>query len=223
MNPTILVSLFLLGLTMGAGAWSGSWGYKLGREALKGITQPDVRPTNNLAGVQSTGSRKVEIEFFKEKDILVNVNNVIANGGAVSEKKAADNSQKAKENNANKSNNTSEAKLPIVSRDRGVVMEVYKVRRWGNSLVLDVNLKNEGEQSVRFLYSFLNITDDQGRVLSASTEDLPGEIPPNGRRYYGIVTIPIALLDKAKQLSLGLTDYPDQKLQLKMSNIPVKM
>jgi len=29
------------------------------------------------------------------------------------------------------------------------------------------------------------------------------------------------LLENAKRLSLTLTDYPDQKLQLKMSEIPV--
>jgi len=29
------------------------------------------------------------------------------------------------------------------------------------------------------------------------------------------------LLEDAKKLSLTLTDYPDQKLQLKMSEIPV--
>lgn len=71
------------------------------------------------------------------------------------------------------------------------------------------------------MYSFLNVTDDQGRSLSASTEDLPGELPPNGRRYYGIITIPVALLDNAQELSLELTDYPDQKLDLKMSKIKI--
>lgn len=222
MNPTILVSLALLGLMIGAGASTGSWGYKLGREALKGITQPDVRPTNNITGANNSFSGKGEVVFLKEQNILANVNKAIANGEADKEKKAPDNSAKAEEEKA-KAAAADEKKLPIVSSDRGVVLEVYKVRRWGNSLVLDVNLKNEGDQSVRFLYSFLNVTDEQGRVLSASTEDLPGELPPNGRKYYGIITIPVALLDDAKQLSLGLTDYPNQDLQLKMSGIPVKM
>ena len=222
MNPTILVSLALFALMIGAGATTGSWGYKLGREALKGITQPDVRPTNSLTGVSGSLSGKGEVVFLKEKDILANVNKAITSGKVAEEKKAQENGGQEKEEKA-KTTASAEKKLPIVSKDRGVVLEVYKVRRWGNSLVLDVNLKNEGEQSVRFLYSFLNVTDSEGRVLSASTEDLPGEIPPNGRRYYGIITIPLALLDDAKQLSLGLTDYPNQQLQLKMSGIPVKM
>jgi hypothetical protein len=222
MNPTIIVSLALLALMIGAGATTGSVGYKLGREALKGITQPDVRPTNNLTGTNKSLSGKGQVVFLKEKDILVNVHKAIVNGGTDKEKKGQENSAKAQEDKA-KTAASSQKKLPIVSSDRGVELEVYKIRMWGNSLVLDVNLKNQGEESVRFLYSFLNVTDENGRVLSASTEDLPGELPPNGRRYYGIITIPIALLDDAKQLSLGLTDYPNQKLQLKMSGIPVKM
>jgi hypothetical protein len=67
----------------------------------------------------------------------------------------------------------------------------------------------------------LNVTDDQGRALSAITEGLPGELPPTGEAFSGTVSIPTALLEDAKKLSMTLTDYPDQKLQLKMSEIPV--
>jgi hypothetical protein len=70
MNSTIFVSLALLALMIGAGSTTGSWGYKLGREALKGITQPDVRPTNNLTGAKTSLSSKAEVVFLKEKDIL---------------------------------------------------------------------------------------------------------------------------------------------------------
>jgi hypothetical protein len=35
------------------------------------------------------------------------------------------------------------------------------------------------------------------------------------------VTIPTALLENAKELSLTLTDYPAQKLQLQIAGIPV--
>jgi hypothetical protein len=57
--------------------------------------------------------------------------------------------------------------------------------------------------------------------LSAITEGLPGEVPANGEEFTGTVSIPTALLEDAKSLSLTLTDYPDQKLQLKMSEIPI--
>ncbi|NEQ41525.1 MAG: hypothetical protein F6K40_37160 [Okeania sp. SIO3I5] len=221
MNSSIFLTLGLLALMFGAGLSSASWGFKLGREALKGITQPDTRPTNNLASDQSNSNRREELVFLKEDKIIINVKSTIINGGVVDKKTALEGSQekqgKAKSNQATQPQQT----FPIVSSDGGVVLEVEKVRRWGNSLVLDVNLKNQGDRAVRFLYSFLNITDEQGRVLSASTEDLPGELPPNGRRYYGIITIPITLLDNAKELSLELTDYPAQKLDLKMSKIKI--
>jgi hypothetical protein len=102
-----------------------------------------------------------------------------------------------------------------------VTLEVRSASQQGGSLLLNVSLKNDGANAVRFLYSFLNVTDDQGRALSAITEGLPGELPPNGQEFSGTVSIPTALLENAKRLSLTLTDYPDQKLQLKMSEIPV--
>lgn len=43
-NPTVILTFILLFLMMGAGLFSGTWGYSLGREALRGITQPDSRP-----------------------------------------------------------------------------------------------------------------------------------------------------------------------------------
>ena len=221
MNSSIFLTLGLLALMFGAGLSSASWGFKLGREALKGITQPDTRPTNNLTSAQGNLNRREELVFLKEDKIISNVKNIIINGGVVEEKTAKEDSQKKQ--SKVKSNQTTQTKqtFPIISSDAGVVLEVNDVRRWGNSLVLDVNLKNQGDRAVRFLYSFLNITDEQGRVLSASTEDLPGELPPNARKYYGIITIPVTLLNNAKELSLELTDYPDQKLNLKISKIQI--
>ena len=221
MNSSIFLTLGLLALMFGAGLSSASWGFKLGREALKGITQPDTRPTNNLTGAQGNLNRREELVFLKEDKIIRNVKNIIINGGVVEEKTAKEDSKEKQ--GKTKSNQTTQTKqaFPIISSDAGIVLEVYNMRRWGNSLVLDVNLKNQGDRSVRFLYSFLNITDEQGRVLSASTEDLPGELPPNARKYYGIITIPVTLLNNAKELSLELTDYPDQKLNLKISKIKI--
>jgi hypothetical protein len=113
-------------------------------------------------------------------------------------------------------------RFPIATQDQDVSLEVTGVRRQGSALLLDVSLKNEGSRSVQFLYSFLNVTDDRGRALSATTEGLPGDLPPSDRSYSGTVSIPTALLDNAQKLSLTLTDYPDQELELKMSEIPVQ-
>ena len=221
MNSSIFLTLGLLALMFGAGLSSASWGFKLGREALKGITQPDTRPTNNLAGTQGNSNRREELVLLKEEKIVLNVKNTIINGGVVEKKTTVGESYQKQGKVESGQINQPQQTFPIISSDAGVVLEINDIRRWGNSIVLDVNLKNKGDRAVRFLYSFLNIKDEQGRVISASTEDLPGELPPNARRYYGIITIPVALLDNAKEISLELTDYPDQKLDLKISKIKI--
>ncbi|MDJ0554091.1 MAG: hypothetical protein QNJ68_06575, partial [Microcoleaceae cyanobacterium MO_207.B10] len=81
MNSTIVLTLSLLALMFGAGLSSASWGFSLGREALKGITQPDTRPTNNIAGTKGTGTRKENVVLVKEEKIVANVKKIIRNGG----------------------------------------------------------------------------------------------------------------------------------------------
>ena len=234
-NSTVALTLILLAMMLGAGFVSAMWGFTLGHEALKGVTQPDVRPTKKLADNKQATPGKEGVAILREEDILVNVNEYINNKGKQSKSDKKD----AQANNSSQSQaapkpspqasstpasfttTNSELKLPVKSQDRGVTLEVRSANQQGGSLLLNVSLKNNGANAVRFLYSFLNVTDDQGRALSAITEGLPGELPPNGEEFAGTVSIPTALLEDAKKLSLTLTDYPDQKLQLKMSEIPV--
>jgi hypothetical protein len=241
-NSTVALTLILLAMMLGAGFVSAMWGFTVGHEALKGVTQPDVRPTKKLADKPQASSGKEGVAILREEDILVNVNAYIKSQGKDSKR---DNTDKKDDqgNNSNQSetkdkdkdkpspdpsspqasltNTSSDIKLPIKSQDRGVTLEVRSANQQGGSLLLNVSLKNNGANAVRFLYSFLNVTDDQGRALSAITEGLPGELPADGKEFSGTVSIPTALLENAKKLSLTLTDYPDQKLQLKMSEIPV--
>jgi hypothetical protein len=242
-NSTVALTLILLAMMLGAGFVSAMWGFTLGHEALKGVTQPDVRPTKKLADNQQTTPGKEGVPILREEDILTNVN-AYMNGkgeGSKTNKSKTDKTDKkdAQANNSSQSeteekpspepftteasftSTDSQLKLPIKSQDRGVTLEVRSASQQGGSLLLNVSLKNEGGNAVRFLYSFLNVTDDQGRALSAITEGLPGELPANGEEFSGTVSIPAALLENANKLSLTLTDYPDQKLQLKMAEIPV--
>jgi len=237
-NSTVALTLILLAMMLGAGFVSAMWGFTLGHEALKGVTQPDVRPTKKLADNKQATPGKEGVAILREEDILVNVNEYINNKGKESKTDKSD-KKDAQTNNSSQSqatpkpspqasstpvsftNTNSDIKLPVKSQDRGVTLEVRSANQQGGSLLLNVSLKNNGANAVRFLYSFLNVTDDQGRALSAITEGLPGELPPNGEEFSGTVSIPTALLEDAKKLSLTLTDYPDQKLQLKMSEIPV--
>ncbi|MEO6862495.1 MAG: hypothetical protein ABI180_13355 [Microcoleus sp.] len=225
-NSTVVLTLILLALMFGAGVTSSVLGFTTGREALKGTTQPDVRPSNNAgSGKQGTVASKDQVSILKEKDILKTVKARIE--GRDPDKKTAAANTKAdkassKSATAKKTGATNaSAKFPLNSRDGGVTLEVSAVSQRSNSMLLDVSMKNEGSQAVRFLYSFLNVTDNQGRALSATAEDLPAELPPNGQVFYGTVSIPTALLENAKEVSLTLTDYPGQKLQLQISGIPV--
>ncbi|MBE9145878.1 hypothetical protein [Planktothrix mougeotii] len=227
LNSTVVLTVVLLTMMFGAGFTSAVWGYGLGRSALKEITQPDVRP-NNLAK-NKNGTRHEGVILLQEKDILATVKKrmegkdteVASASGKNAKKPTAAQAQKPKTENAASTSANNKSVFPIVSRDGGVSLEVTEATRQGNSLVLNVNLKNESQQSVRFLYSFLNVTDDKGRALSASVEELPGQLAPNSKVYSGTVTIPTALVENSKELTMSLTDYPDQKMQLQMSGIPV--
>jgi hypothetical protein len=67
-NSTVALTFILLALMFGAGVVSASWGFAIGREALKGITQPDSRPTNKV-NRKPNGSRD-EMMILKEEDII---------------------------------------------------------------------------------------------------------------------------------------------------------
>lgn len=227
------MTVILLVLMFGAGFFSSAWGYKLGREALKEITQPDVRPSNLTANQGETEAKAEGVKMLKEGDILTSVKNrkqgktdepVASTPVTVpAQPQAAQKPEsKAEEKPEEKpQEETASAVFPIVSRDGGVTLEVTSASQTGSSLQLKVQLKNESDTSIRFLYSFLNVTDDKGRALSASVDDLPGQLPADNQTYVGTVSIPTALLDNAQELAISLTDYPDQKLELKMSGIPI--
>ena len=201
-------------------------GFTTGREALKGTTQPDVRPSNyNGTGKQGTVASKDQVSILKETDIIKTVKARIEGRDP---DKTTDRANTKTDKTSSKpatakkpAEPKASAKFPLNSRDGGITLEVSAASQRSNSMLLDVSMKNEGSQSVRFLYSFLNVTDDRGLALSATAEDLPAELPPNGQVYYGTVSIPTALLENAKAVSLTLTDYPGQKLQLQIAGIPV--
>ena len=218
---------------LGFGFVSGMWGFTLGHEALKAVTQPDVRPNKKITGNKSTSGSKDGVAILREEDILSRVKAQIENKDKYykSEKNPEETKNRSELSADKKPSETpspetkttsSQATFPVKSQDKGVTLEVVSSNQQGGSLLLNVSQKNEGGSAVRFLYSFLNVTDDQGRALSAITDGLPGELPANGEKFYGTVSIPTALLENAKKLSLTLTDYPDQKLRLQMSKIPVQ-
>lgn len=228
-NSTVVLTLILLILMLGAGAASGFLGFTFGSSALKGVTTPDGRPTSKFASAKSNSPQSGDVTFLKEEEILKTVKARIEGKtkAAKSDKLEEDDEdisnikEKQKEKPEEKVEEKPLPGFPIAAESEGVTFAVQSARYSGGDLLLKVKMQNKGADSVRFLYSFLDVTDDKGRTLSASTEGLPAELPANGPSFSGTVTIPTALLDDVKKVSLSLTDYPDQKLKIEVSNIPV--
>ncbi|MFS8780669.1 hypothetical protein [Synechococcus sp. W55.1] len=110
---------------------------------------------------------------------------------------------------------------PQIAASGQVSMQVLSVRREGSQVVLNVAMQNNSAETVRFLYSFLNITDDNGRSINALTQGLPGELPPNSQVFQGIIRIPASSLAGSRSLSLSLADYPSRRHRVGASGIPV--
>jgi uncharacterized protein affecting Mg2+/Co2+ transport len=218
LNSTVVLTVSLLAAMIAAGIVSATWGMTVGREALKGITQPDTRPTNNLARSRKNDSRRQDLVILREQDIISNVKSRM-NGTAGD--RATSPTATATPKSAASPDGSSQKSFPITSQSQGVVLEINSAKKQGDSFVLTVNLRNTSKQSVRFLYSFLRISDEQGRSLDANTEGLPAELPETSNPFSGTISIPNSTLQGSKSISLSLTDYPDQKLRLELSNIPV--
>jgi hypothetical protein len=71
-NPTVILTFFLLVLMVGAGLTSGTWGYSLGRQALRGITQPDSSPSKQIgrSGSSSEASETKGMQFLDEAELI---------------------------------------------------------------------------------------------------------------------------------------------------------
>ncbi|BAY94035.1 MULTISPECIES: hypothetical protein [unclassified Tolypothrix] len=228
-NSTVLLTLILLTLMLGAGSVSAFWGFTLGSSALKGVTTPDGRPTTKFTSAKSSNSQQGTLALLKEEEILKIVKARIEGKtkAAKSEKLEEDDEEtnNSKQKPEEKPQEIAEEKpqqgFPINAENKGVTLAVQSARYSGGDLLLKVKMQNKGADSVRFLYSFLDVTDDKGRTLSASTEGLPAELPANGPAFSGTVSIPTALLDDVQKVSLALTDYPAQQLKLEVLNIPV--
>lgn len=227
-NSTVALTLVLLILMLGAGYASAIWGFAVGHEAVKGVTQPDTRPSSKIRIRKATSGQQRAVVMLKEEDIIATVKARIEGKGkkAKPEKPKPQIKALSQETSTNQktqlATQTLQPGFPIINQNQGVTFEVLSAQFSGGALQLKVNVKNEGKRTVRFLYSFLEVKDDKGRTLSVNTENLPGELPADGKIFSGTVSISTALLDNVKKLSMTLTDYPEQQLRLQMSDIPVR-
>lgn len=229
-NSTVLLTLILLSTMLGAGSVSAFWGFAIGSSALKGVSPPDGRPSSKFSSAKTGYSQDAGVKFLKEDEILKIVKaRVEGNAKAKKAKKLElyeEEIEISKDADEKKKEEVTQEKpqkgFPIAAESEGVTLSVQSSRYSGGDLILKVKMQNKGDESVRFLYSFLDVTDDKGRTLSASTQGLPSELTANGPNHSGTINIPTPLLDDVKKISLALTDYPAQKLRLEVSNIPVE-
>jgi hypothetical protein len=222
-SAVVITSLFLL-MMMGAGSVSAMFGYKLGYESLKGVSQPNVNPTRKLRDAETSETENKGLVLVDERKILVKNYDYIdahKNKKKTNTNEVKNEDKPAKETQESEEKDKKEQVLALKTENQAILLEAVKISEEDVSLLLNVNLQNNGNRAVRFVYSFLEIKDDKNKILSAIAEGLPSELPANGNKFSGTVRIPLSLLRESEKLSLTLTDYPDQKIQLKIDNIPV--
>ena len=225
LQSTFLLIFVLLLMMLAGGSASAYIGFLMGTEALKVVTQPDTNSQEPVTKTKNRAGSYKGLKIIAEREVLVNVYDHIYN----QTKKEQDRKSQKPLTQAKTSLVTNQGEpekipsgfAPIKDSSGGVTMEVSQAKFQGNSLILGVNLKNESSKSVRFLYSFMDVRDDQNRTVSAITEGLPGELPANGQEFQGNLIVPLSLLNNSRNISLTLKDYPEQELELKLEKISV--
>lgn len=212
------------------GAGSGMVGFLFGQQSLKGITQPALNPFLNTAeALKDRPSQGVILA--KERDIIDKVKKQISGDGKGnkpnSESKNSPSPKQSPEADAkpaepsSPSDASTPASLPLTVEDQGMNLEVRSLAREADSLVLNVALTNKGAKPRQFLYSFLDVTDEQGQALFTEIRGLPAQLQPESETYLGTIRITDVPEGSIDQISMKLTDYPNQKLNLEILNIPI--
>jgi hypothetical protein len=158
---------------------------------------------------------------MKEEDIIKSMKERI-DGSAKTGAARTDDKDKDNKDAAKVEPPKVDVKFPIVTAAQGVTMEVVSSRKEGEATMLDVTMKNGASQPVQFRYTFLTVTDDQGRVVTAETIGLPSELPANSETFSGSVKLASKTLQGAKSVTLQLSDYPEQKVQLRVQDVPIQ-
>jgi hypothetical protein len=223
-DRTLLLTSILLFFMLAAGIMSGVVGFVSGHEALKGVTQPDIRPNNNKgSSLQNTNTKGLEL--IQEQEVLASVKRQMGIDEPLKDAKQAKDAKKqaAEFEKAVKNDPKTGlpvAKLPIVKQDQGITMTVKSIAPSGNNLRLELTLSNHGSQPVNFGQGTISVTTDRAQNINASLSGLPSSLAANGRDVKVFLNIPKNALDKVKSVSLQLTDV-DKKLQLEAAGIPI--
>jgi hypothetical protein len=223
-DRTLLLTSVLLFFMLAAGILSGVLGFVSGHEALKGVTQPDIRPNNNKGSNPANINTK-GLELVPEQELIATVKKQM---GVEEPKKDAQQAKDAKQKAAvfekavknDPKTGLPIAKLPIIREDQGIRLTVKSIESKGSNIELRLTLSNYGSQPVNFGQGTINVINDRSQGIGSSTSGLPNSLAATGKDSQITLTIPKNALDKVKSVSLQLTDV-DKKLQLEASGVPV--
>ncbi len=223
-DRTLLLTSILLFFMLAAGIMSGVLGFVSGHEALKGVTQPDIRPNNNKGGNKLNPNTK-GLELIPEQELIANAKKQMGTEEPQKNSQQAKDAKKQAADFEKAVKNDPQAglplvKLPIVRQDQGIVMTVKSIESKGNDVKLAVTLSNHGSQPVNFGQGTIYVTNDRSQPIDAATTGLPNSLAASGKDTKVTISIPKKSLDKVKSVTLQLTDI-DRKLQLEVSGVPV--
>lgn len=207
------------------GAATGFVGYLFGRNSLRGITQPDLNPFLNSAG-ETNQSPRQGVSFLKESELIKKVQAQTRGSTAKPAKP-----KKKDATPAQKSEKKPEAKKPEIKKADGsfpiqlesekVKLDIRSLVQKDDEIVLSVAMVNGSSEPVQFIYTFLDVADNKGYSLSSEVIGIPETLKPNSETHIGTIRILDTPPGAATRLSLKLTDYPDQKINLEIKDIPV--
>ncbi len=207
-DRALLMTSILLVLMLGAGLFSGIIGFTLGHAALKGVTQPDIRPSNKSINQQNLKTRGLEV--IGEQQMLAQARDLMGLP------------KKGEDDKSPQFSNSDKPTLvfPIEGKDQGIILIVKSALPEGNNIKLEASLRNQGSQAVKLEPGVLTLRDDRDQSLNASITGLPNNLAANGKDVSIKILVPKGEIGISKTVSLNLTDA-DRKLQLEMSDIPV--
>lgn len=203
------------------GSICGAVGYVFARQSLKGITQPATNPFLKESDDLDRRPRQ-GADFLNEKDLIAKVKSQTSGANIAKEKqKTAPKPKQTKSSDSKEDKKSQPKSLPIKVNNQGMNFEVKALSREDDTLLLNVALQNSSDKTIQFVYTFLDITDEQGQALFSEIRGLPTEFKPKGEIFFGTIKILDVPPETVEKISISLNDYPDQKVKFDIQNIPV--
>ena len=188
-DRTLLLTSILLFFMLAAGIMSGVLGFVSGHEALKGVTQPDIRP-NNTKGGNAQNLKTKGLELLQEQELIANVKKQIGIEDPKKDAQQAKNAKKQAQEFEKAVKNDPQAgipvvTLPIVREDQGIEIAVKSIDAKSTNIKYEVTLVNRGSQAVNFSQSTVSVTTDRSQTLNAVTAGLPSSLLGQWERSQG--------------------------------------